>query len=326
MERRRTLAASVAAALVIRPVRAQPADSWPTRPIRLIVPWPPGGPVDTAARPVATRLSEALGQPVVVESRAGANGTIGAGVVAAAPPDGYTLLVASPGPVLINPIARGGRGAEEILAAFAPVGQIVSSPSVLVVRPDLPVRALPELIAHARPRPGELTYGSAGPASINHLTGALLAQRAGVSLLHVPYQGATPLMNDLLAGRIDMAFIGVAAALPHVRSGAIRALAVGNPRRARALPEVPTVADTLPGFQADNWYAILAPAQMPRAVAARLHRALAAVLAEPQLAHVLTDAGYEPAPSESPEALAAMMREDLGRWAEAVRAAGLRPD
>jgi tripartite-type tricarboxylate transporter receptor subunit TctC len=278
-----------------------------------------------AARPIAARMSELLGQPVVVDNRAGANGTIGAAHVAQSPPDGYTLLVASPGPVSISPLAR-GQADYDPMRLYTPVTQLVSSPSVLVVRKDLPARNLAELVAYAKAHPGQLTYGSAGPASINHLSAATLAAKAGISMVHVPYTGASPLLNDLLAGRIDMAFLGIGVSLPLVQQSSARGIAVGNLRRAAALPEVPTVAETYPGFQADNWYGILGPAGMPPPVVGRLHAAGVATVRTPAVTRALLEAGTEPELSESSAAFAAMFREDLERWRESVRAAQLRPE
>ncbi|WP_170984773.1 tripartite tricarboxylate transporter substrate binding protein [Roseomonas sp. AR75] len=317
--------ALLAALLAPAAARAQGAGDYPNRPIRLVVPWPPGGPIDLASRPIAQHMQATLGQPVVIENRAGANGTIGAAHVAQAAPDGYTLLVASPGTVSIHPLARGPAGYDP-LKLYAPVTQLVSSPSVLVVRKDLPANTLAELVALAKAQPGKLTYGSAGPASINHLSAATLAARAGIELLHVPYQGAAPMINDLIAGRIDMGFMGISVALPLIRNGQARGIAVGNARRATALPDLPTVAETYPGFQADNWYAILAPAGTPAPILEKLRKAAVAAVEDPQVSQILRNGGTEPAPSESPAAASAMFLEDLERWREAVRAAGLRSD
>ncbi|MGG5808597.1 Bug family tripartite tricarboxylate transporter substrate binding protein [Falsiroseomonas sp. CW058] len=317
--------AALALPALLLPRLAVAQDAFPTRPIRLVVPWPPGGPIDLASRPVAARMAELLGQAVVVENRGGANGTIGSLHVAQAAPDGYTLLVASPGPVSIHPLAR-GQSDYDPLRVYTAVSQLVSSPSVLVVRKDFPAASLAELVAHARANPDRLTYGSAGPASINHLSAASLAARAGIAMLHVPYPGAAPMLNDLLAGRIDMAFMGIGVALPLLGQGSARGIAVGNLRRAVALPDLPTVGETYAGFSADNWYGILGPPGLPRAVVERLHAAAVAAVRTPAVTRVLLDAGTEPAPSETPAAFAAMFREDLERWRESVRAAGLRPD
>jgi tripartite-type tricarboxylate transporter receptor subunit TctC len=322
---RRALLLASGALLAPATSRAQGGADYPNRPIRLVVPWPPGGPIDLAARPIAQRMQELLGQPVVVENRAGANGTIGAAHVAQATPDGYTLLVASPGTVSIHPLARGPAGYDP-MKLYAPVTQLVSSPSVLVVRQGLPVHSLAELVAYAKGNPGKLTYGSAGPASINHLSAATLAARAGIDILHVPYQGATPMLNDLIAGRIDMGFLGIGVALPLIRNEQARAITVGNARRASALPDVPTVAETYPGFQADNWYAILAPAGTPQPILDKVHRAAVRAVETPSIERILRDAGTEPAPSGSPAACARMFLEDLERWREAVHAAGLKPE
>ncbi|HEV7264785.1 MAG TPA: tripartite tricarboxylate transporter substrate binding protein [Falsiroseomonas sp.] len=302
--------------------RAQGADDYPNRSIRLIVPWPPGGPIDLAARPVAQRMADLLGQTVVVENRAGANGTIGAAHVAQAPPDGYTLLIASPGTVSIYPLARGERGYDP-MKLYAPVSQLVSSPSVLIVRPDLPAQNLAEMIAFAKANPGKLTYGSAGPASINHLSGATLAAMADVEMLHVPYQGAAPMMNDIMAGRVDMAFTGIGVASRLMREGKVRGLALGNARRSPVLPDVPTVGETYAGFQADNWYGLLAPAGTPQPIVQKLHATAVAAVNSPEVSRLLRNGGVEPEPSASPAAFAQMMLEDLERWRLAVRAAGL---
>jgi tripartite-type tricarboxylate transporter receptor subunit TctC len=321
MMRRRSLLAAGPALLAL-PAFAQ---AYPTRPIRLVVPWPPGGPIDLAARPIAARMSELLGQPVVVENRGGANGTIGAAHVAQAAPDGYTLLLASPGPVTILPLARNSAEPDP-LRPFTPVTQLVSSPSVLVARRGLPAANLAELLAIARANPEGLSYGSAGPGSINHLSAASLAARAGVSMLHVPYAGAAPLLNDLIAGRIDLAFLGIGVAMPLVQQGNARGIAVGNLRRAAAMPDLPTVGETFPGFQADNWYAIFVPAGTPQPIVDRLHQAAVEAVRTPQVARVLADGGTEPSPSESPAAFQAALREDTERWRASVRAAGLRPE
>jgi tripartite-type tricarboxylate transporter receptor subunit TctC len=197
---------------------------------------------------------------------------------------------------------------------------------VLVVRRDLPAQGLAEFLALARARPGALTYGSAGAGSINHLSAATLAARAEVSMLHVPYQGAAPLLNDLIAGRIDAAFLGIGVALPLIAQGTARGLAVGNARRAAALPTLPTVGETFPGFQADNWYAIFAPAGTPAPIVQRVHRDAGEAVRTPSVTRLLTEGGTEPSPSESPAAFVAMLREDTERWRHSVRAAGLRPE
>jgi tripartite-type tricarboxylate transporter receptor subunit TctC len=320
MRRRGVLSGGVAM-LAAPSLHAQSA--YPSRPVRLVVPWPPGGPIDLAARPVAARMGELLGQPVVVDNRGGANGTIGSAHVAQSPPDGYTLLLASPGPVTIFPLARNNADPDP-LRPFAPVAQLVSSPSVLVVRRELPAQNLAELVALAKAQPDRLTYGSAGAGSINHLSAASLSARAGITMVHVPYQGAAPLLNDLIAGRIDMAFLGIGVAMPLIGQGTARGLAVGNLRRASALPDLPTVGETFPGFQADNWYAIFAPAGTPAAVVERLHRDAAEAVRTPQVERLLREGGTEPAPSESTATFLSMLHEDTERWRQSVRAAQFR--
>ncbi|HEY8612647.1 MAG TPA: tripartite tricarboxylate transporter substrate-binding protein, partial [Roseomonas sp.] len=250
------------AALAITPgARAQ--AGWPTRPVRLINPWTPGGPADTVARPLANRLSEGLGQPVVIENRPGANGTIGANVVARSEPDGYTLFFSHVGPIAISPKFASNIPYDP-QRDFAPITQLVSGPIVLVVRPDIPAKTVPELLALARANPSQYSYGSVGPGSTTHLAGEMLALMGHVQLLHVPYQGAAPVVTDLLGKRLHFAFLNFSGALAQIQAGGLRAIAVSTARRSTALPDLPTVAETLPGFEVNSWYGLMAPANTPR--------------------------------------------------------------
>lgn len=310
--------------ILAAPRLASAQARWPDRPIRMVVPWPPGGPVDLSARPIAQQLTELLRQPVVVENRAGAGGTIGASYVSNAAPDGYTLLFVTPGSISIYQLAAGQKDYDPT-KAYAPITQVLSSPSVLVVRHGL-ANDLAGLIAAAKAKPGTLTYGSAGAASINHLSAAVFAARAGLSMLHVPYQGAAPLLNDLLAGRIDMAFLGIGVSLPLIRDGKVTPIVVGNLKRATALPDVPALAETYPGFQSDNWSGVLGPPGMSVDLIQLLHDRIVQAVDSGLVQRVLKDAGTEPTTSASPEAFREFLREDFARWGEAVRAAGLRPE
>jgi tripartite-type tricarboxylate transporter receptor subunit TctC len=303
-----------------RLARAQPA--WPSRPIRLINPWTPGGPADVVARPVAQKLSESLGQPVVMENRPGANGTIGAAAVARAAPDGYTLFFSHVGPIAISPNFSASVPFDPV-RDFAPVTQLVSGPIVLVVRPDVPANSVAELLALARAQPGALSYGSVGPASTTHLAGEMLAMMGGVQLLHVPYQGAAPVVTDLLGGRLHFAFINFAGAVAQMQAGTLRAIAVSTERRSSGLPNLPTVAETLPGFEVNSWYGVMAPANTPAAIVDRLHRDIAAALRAPDLAAALRAQGFD-IEATTPAQYAAKIAADLQRWGELARATGIK--
>jgi tripartite-type tricarboxylate transporter receptor subunit TctC len=296
------------------------ADDWPARPIRLINPWPPGGPADIVARPVMEKLSTALGQPVVIENKAGANGTIGANFVAKAAPDGYTLLFSHVGPIAISPAIDPGL-LYDPLKDLAPITQLVSGPTVLVVRPELPITSIAELIDYAKHDPGKLTYGSVGPGSTTHLAGEMLHMMADIDIVHVPYKGAAPVLIDLLAGQIDMAFLNVSGALPQIRAGKLRPIAVTTLKPSSVLPELPTVAATLPGFEVNSWYGMMAPAGTPKPIIDRLYREIAAILKQPDIIERLRQSGLEPEGS-TPEQHAADIREDLIRWEKLVKQTG----
>lgn len=309
-----------AAALLARPALAQ--QGWPTRPIKLINPWAPGGPADIVARPLAQRLSETLGQPMVMENRPGANGTIGMAAVARSPADGYTLFFSHVGPVAISPVFATSLPYDP-LRDFAPVTQLVSGPIVLVVRPDVPATTVPELLAFARSRPGEVSYGSVGPASTTHLAGELLAIKGNVQLLHVPYPGAAPVVTDLLGGRLHFAFLNFSGALAQMEAGRLRAIAVSTERRSSKLPDLPTVAETLPGFEVNSWYGVMAPAGTPQPIVDRLYREFAAALHAPDIGPALEAQGFG-IEATTPEQYAAKIRADLQRWGEVQRATGIR--
>jgi tripartite-type tricarboxylate transporter receptor subunit TctC len=303
--------------------RASAQAGWPNRPIRLINPAPAGGPGDIVARPIAARLTEALGQPMLVEARPGANGTIGANLVARAAPDGYTIFLSGIGPIGIGPNFQ--TVPYDPVRSFAPITQLVSTPLLLVVRPEVPATTVPELLALARARPGQLSYGSVGPASITHLAAEMLARQGGVTMLHVPYPGAAPVVTDMLGGRIDIAFINPAAALPQMEAGRLRALAVSTLRRWGRQPGIATVAETLPGFDVNSWYGLMAPAGTPAEIVDRLYRESAAALRVPEIAAQYTAAGFE-VEGTTPEQYAAKIREELDRWGALARATGIRAE
>ena len=316
----------LAAALVplAAPRQAHAQDNWPSRPIRVINPWTPGGPADLVARPIIAKMAEALGQPVVLENRPGANGTIGAEFVARAAPDGYTLLFSQVGPIAIAPAIQ-ARLPYDPLRDFSPITRVVSAPTVLVVRSDHTIRSVPDLIALARGRPGALSYGSVGPASTTHLAGEMLAAMANIQMLHVPYQGAAPVATDLLGGRIDFCFLNVSGVMGHIEGGRMRGIAVSTLTRSGVLPDLPTVHDTLPGFEVNSWYGVMAPANTPPPIVARLHREVLAAIRAPDVERHLRQNGLEPDGS-TPAQHAEQIREDLRRWTDLARRIGLRQE
>lgn len=316
----RRLLLAAAAALAAPRAMAQPA--WPSRPVRMINPWTPAGPADAIARPLAQRLTEVLGQPVVMENRPGANGTIGMTLVARAPADGYTLFFSHVGPVAISPNFAANLPYDPV-RDFAPITQLVSGAIVLVVRPDVPANNVRELIELARRRPGEISYGSVGPASTTHLAGEMLAMMGNVQMLHVPYQGSAPVVTDLLGGRLHFAFINMAGVLPQIEARTVRALAVSTERRSTRLPELPTVAETLPGFEVNSWYGMMAPANTPAPIIERLHRECVAALRSPEMSTQLRNQGLD-LEGTTPEQYGQKIRDDLRRWGDLARATGIR--
>jgi tripartite-type tricarboxylate transporter receptor subunit TctC len=317
---RRTMLGAGAALAMAAPAAAQ--QGWPSRPVRLINPWTPGGPADTVARPLTIRLSETLGQPMVLENRPGANGTIGANVVARATPDGYTLFFSHVGPIAISPSFQSGLPYDPV-RDFVPITQLVSGPIVLVVRPDVPANTVRELLDLARTQPGQISYGSVGPASTTHLAGEMLALMGNVSLLHVPYQGAAPVVSDLLGGRIHFAFLNFAGALAQMQAGRLHAIAVSTARRSGRLPDLPTVAETLSGFEVNSWYGVMAPAGTPEPIITRLHREFAAALRTQEVSTLLQGMGFD-IEATTPAEYAQKIREDLQRWGDLARATGIR--
>jgi tripartite-type tricarboxylate transporter receptor subunit TctC len=298
------------------------AQAWPTKPIHVVNPWPPGGPADIVARPIMEKLSEALGQPVVLDNKAGANGTIGCNAVAKAAPDGYTLLFSHVGPIAISPAMQPDM-AYDPQKDLEAITQFVSGPTVLVVRPDVPVTSVPELIEYAKKNPGKLTYGSVGQGSTTHLAGEMLHMMAGVDIVHVPYKGAAPVVTDLLGGQIDMSFINISGALPYIQSGKLRGIAVSTLKRSSVLPDLPTVNETLPGFEVNSWYGFMAPAGTPKPIVDRLYAETAKILKMPEIIERLKASGLDPE-GTTPEQHKAKIGEDIARWAKLVQATGVK--
>lgn len=312
-------AAVLGLCLIAGSVTAQP---YPNKPVRLIVPFPPGGVADLIARPMAEKLSLSLGQPVVIDNRAGATGTIGAAAVATAAPDGYTLLLGTTNEIAMSPTLFKSLPYDPT-KAFAPVAPVAEFPNVLVVGPSVKVRTLEEFIALAKANPGKLTFASSGPGSTNHLTAELFKSIAGVDVIHVPYKGGGPALNDLLGGHVDAMFATLPSAVPQIKAGKLKALAVTGERRSRALPDVPTASEAgAPGLVVTTWNGILAPAGTPPAVLERLQREVAAAAAMTDVRERYATVGAEPM-SLSPEQFRSLIQKDYARWAQIIKQAGI---
>ena len=296
-----------------------------TRPVRLVVPFTPGGSTDILARALAPKLAAALGQQVIVDNKPGAGGSLGAAEVANAQADGHTLLMGHIGTLAVNPAIYPKLGYEP-LKSFAPVAWVARVPNVLVVPAASPTQTFAEFIALARARPGRLSYSSGGNGSAAHITFEYLKLRAGLFMLHIPYRGTAPSLTDLIAGQIDASFTGAPTVLQHIKSGRLRALAVSSTQRLAALPEVPTVAEGgFPGFEADQWYGVVAPAGTPAALVARLNAEINKALALPDVARQLAMEGALPMPG-TPKAFAELITREIPRWAEVVRAGKVTAD
>jgi tripartite-type tricarboxylate transporter receptor subunit TctC len=309
--------------LVFSPASQALAQAYPAKPIRIVCTLAAGGGVDATARIIGQGLTESWGQPVIVDNRPGAGGTIATEAVARAAADGYTLLMTSPGHVTAPSLYKLNYDTLKDLAA---VSMIVSSPSVLVVHPSLPAGSMKDLLALARARPGELSFGSSGNGSPGHMTVELLAMTAGVRLVHVPYKGTPPILADLIGGRIVAAASSVASTMPHVTAGRLKALAVTSARRSIAQPQLPTVAESgVPGFAVDIWYGLLAPAEVPREIVSRLHDGVTTVVGRPEVRQKLLAAGLEPS-LMAPEPFGRYLATEVAKWGKVVRAAGIRVD
>lgn len=321
LARRPLLLAALAAPAI---VRAQ-APWAPTRPVRMIVPFAAGGLTDILTRACAEQLAPRLGQPVVVENRGGAGGNLAAEAVARAEPDGHTLLIATQGIIAINK-ALYPRLSYDPDTDFTPLAMLAEQPNMVVVNPNtLPVSSIAELIARARAEPGRITYGSGGVGSFTHLSTEIFRAMAGIDITHVPYRGSGPMMQDLVGGSLAMAFDGIGTSLPQVQAGRLRALAVSSARRFRATPDLPAVAETLPGYDATPWYGVFGPARAPAAVTERLAAELHAVVVSPAWAQFLEARAADAVPATRAELIARMDRE-RPLWREAVARSGARAE
>ncbi|AVA34194.1 tripartite-type tricarboxylate transporter receptor subunit TctC [Cupriavidus metallidurans] len=309
-------------AIAALPLGAHAADAWPSRPIQLLIPYPPGGSADLLARPLGAKLQERLGQPIVLDYRPGAGGTIATQALARSKPDGYTLIMVLAAHA-INPSLY-PKLPYDTRKDFAPVSLVANLPLILAGSPSLKARNVPELIAAAKAAPGTITFGSAGNGNTGHLAGELFDSMAGVKMTHVPYKGSAQVVNAMLAGDIQLTFDSISTSMPQIRAGRMTALAVTSAKRAAMAPDVPTLAEAgVPGFDINGWYAILAPAGTPRAVVDKLSSEIAAVLTQPELRSQLAANGYEPVGS-TPAALGAHIDAELVRWNKVVREAGVK--
>ena len=308
-------------ALLASPAHAQ---SYPSKPIRIIVPFAQGGAADLLSRMVAQRLQEAWGQPVVVENRTGANGNIGMEAAAKSAPDGYTLVQAPNGNIVVNPNLF--QKLPYTQKDFAPVSQIAKVENVLVVNPGVAANSVAELLALAKSQPGKISFASPGVGSQAHLAGEFLRLRGNVDLLHIAYKGVGPALNDVLGGQVSMMFAAIPSAQPHVKAGKLRALGVASLQRSSAMPDVPTVAEqNLPGFEAVSWYSILAPAGTPREIIERINGEIARMLAQPETREKLSGIGATPI-GGTPEQLAAVIQEESALYADLFKKAGIRAE
>jgi len=313
-----------AAALPLLP--AAHADTFPDKPVTLVVPFPPGGPTDAMARTLAAEMKDRLGQPMIVENRAGAGGNIGAEYVARATPDGQTLLFGTSGPLAIN-ASLYRKVSYDPVKSFAPVIQVGHLPNILVVNPSVPAKNVKELVAYAKANPGKLSYASSGNGASSHLAGVLFNASAGVDLQHIPYKGTGPALNDLLGGQVSMSFTDVLTALPYVKAGRLRALGVTTAERSQALPDVPTVAEQgVPGYDVSVFFGIVAPAGTPPERVAKLNQAFIEVLDTPKVKQLFASQGLEPAPAHTPQQLGKFIQVQMGKWAGVVKQSGAQLD
>jgi tripartite-type tricarboxylate transporter receptor subunit TctC len=307
------------------PALAQPAcDNCPSKPIHLILPFPPGGGTDILGRVIAERLTTQLGQPVVIENRGGAGGNVGAEAAAHSAPDGYTLVLVAPS-LAISPSLYSKLNYDPV-KDFAPITLVGTVPNVMVTNMSVPAKTLAEFIALAKSRPEGMNFGSGGNGTSNHLAGELFNLEAGVKLVHVPYKGVNLAMNDVMAGQVQLVVIGIPAALPFIKAGRLRALAVVAPKRLAAIPEVPTAAEAgLPNYEVTTWYGVLAPAGTPKPIIARLNAEIVRVMHAPDLQERFAATGTEPRTS-TPEEFADFIRQEMAKWGKVVRAAGLKAE
>jgi tripartite-type tricarboxylate transporter receptor subunit TctC len=311
---------AIAAAVVAAAMHAQAA--WPEKPVKIVVPWAPGGSTDILARTVAQKLSQSLGQPVIVENKPGASGNIGSDFVAKSPPDGYTLLFGSMSTHAINPAMNPNmpfKGVED----FTPIALLAYVTNTMVIHPSLPVSNLREFIAYCKANPGKIAYASAGPGSTNHLSAALLEKMTGCQMLHVPYKGGAPAVTDTVGGQTQMFITAGTQSLPHVKAGRLKLIAVTENHRTALLKDTPTVAETVPGYEMAVWYGAFGPHGMPSELQKRLNAEINRIMMLPDVKEKMESIGVEPV-NETPEQFAATLRSDSDKWGKLVRELGIK--
>ena len=301
------------------------AQSYPTKPIRLIVPFPPGGGNDVIARVIAQKLSERLGQQVIVDNRAGANGIVGLQALMQSPPDGYTLAVGAAGPLAVNPSLY-DKLPYDPLKDFSPITNMVNYPLLLVVHPSVPVKTTQDLVNLAKAKPKQLYFASPGSGNSGHLAGELLNSMANVQTVHVPYKGQGPALSDLISGQVQMLYSSIPSVLPQVKSGQLNALAVGSAKRVPSLPDIPTISESgVPGYEAYSWVGMVAPAKTPKDIVNRLNREIVDILKQKDVSEKLNQQGALPV-GDSPEQFAAYIKTEIDKWGAVVRAANIKAD
>ena len=324
MKKRSRLCAGLAVAVLAAGITAASAQEYPTRSIRLIVPFPPGGPTDIIARVVAQRMAEILGQPLIIENRGGAGGMTGTDAVAKAEGDGYTIGVSTVGALAISASLQ-EKVPYDPIKDFKPITLLAKVPELLAVATNVPATNMAELVALAKARPGQMSFGSSGPGSMPHLAGELFKVSTGINVVHVPYRGAAPAVNDLLGQQVQMVFFDVPVLLPHVQAGKIKPIAVGSAQRSTALKDVPTTAEAgYPQVLAENWHGMVAPGSTPPAIVAKLHKAAVEAMKSPQVQEKLSSLGAVLV-GNTPNEFAALIRGDIEKWAKVIKAAGVKP-
>jgi tripartite-type tricarboxylate transporter receptor subunit TctC len=323
-QRRHLLVLSLAAAAVSASGLAQAQDKFPSKPVTLIVPQAAGGANDAIARVIAQKLTEQTGQTFIVENRTGAGGNVGTAAAAKARPDGYTLMLTADSAMVINPALYKSTGFDPV-KDFEPVGPVATAGYVLVAHPNFPARNVSELVTLAKQQPGKINIGSAGNGTLNHLIGEMLGKATGIELVHVPYKGAAAAVTDLVAGQVQVSVQSMPSSIAFIRSGKLKVLGVVNPKRVPALPDAPTIGETVKGFGATPWYGVFAPAGTPKAIVAQLNAEIAKALESKDVQERLAGVGCEPYKS-TPEQFAQLVRDDLPRWAKIVKDSGATID
>jgi tripartite-type tricarboxylate transporter receptor subunit TctC len=320
--------ALAAMAVIVTSAQAQdasPQNAWPSKPIRLIAPFPPASTSDVIGRVLGQKMMQRLGQPVVIDNRVGASGNLGADAIAKAAPDGYTIGIVTSSTHAVA-VSLSSKLPYDPLKDFTPITMIANSPYVLVVYPGVPAKDVKELVALAKAKPGTLNYGSAGPASLAHLAGALFANLTDTQITHVPYKSSAQSVVDMISGRLEMQFATIAPTLANIRANQLRALAVTGRKRSDALPDVPTMDEAgVKGYEATLWFALVGPAGLPATIAARLNREAIDILNSPEMKEALAQQGMVPDPS-TPEALTAQIRGDIAKWRDVIAKTGIKPE